>query len=140
MGEFQENTVIVNLRKNYIVTKDFMEFIHKNLVLKISHKLFFVYITILLYKSAICLITLCTFCSSSTNLLFMFFFISFLIKPFFFNLDVEHEVRCLRRWVKDMEARLQPLNFQIEWTLPELEKKALEHMVSSYPLYLARYI
>lgn len=28
-----------------------------------------------------------------------------------------------------MESRLQPLNFQIEWTLPELEKKALEHMV-----------
>lgn len=43
--------------------------------------------------------------------------------------DVEHEVKCLRKWIKEMETRLQPLNFHTEWTLPELEKKALEHMV-----------
>jgi len=29
-----------------------------------------------------------------------------------------------------MESRLQPLSFQVNWTLPELEEKAVEHMVS----------
>ncbi|XP_034253695.1 uncharacterized protein LOC117652712 [Thrips palmi] len=45
--------------------------------------------------------------------------------------DVEHEVRCLRKWVREMEARLQPLDFRagINWTYAELEQRAKEHMV-----------
>lgn len=30
-----------------------------------------------------------------------------------------------------MESRLQPLSFHIDWTLAELEEKAVEHMVSN---------
>lgn len=30
-----------------------------------------------------------------------------------------------------MESRLQPLSFHIDWTLSELEEKAMEHMVSN---------
>lgn len=29
-----------------------------------------------------------------------------------------------------MESRLQPLSFHVDWTLAELEEKAVEHMVS----------
>ncbi|XP_076233971.1 uncharacterized protein LOC143178913 isoform X2 [Calliopsis andreniformis] len=43
--------------------------------------------------------------------------------------DFEHEVKCLRKWLREMESRLQPLSFQIDWTLAELEEKAVEHMV-----------
>ncbi|EZA57073.1 uncharacterized protein LOC105277721 [Ooceraea biroi] len=43
--------------------------------------------------------------------------------------DFEHEVKCLRKWLREMESRLQPLSFQVNWTLPELEEKAVEHMV-----------
>lgn len=75
------------------------------------------------------------------NLIYIFF-----VFPSVF-IDVEHEVKCLRKWVKEMESRLQPLNFHIEWTLPELEKKALEHMVSFllsfsyvYFLFLSRFL
>lgn len=35
-----------------------------------------------------------------------------------------------------MESRLQPLSFHINWTLPELEEKAIEHMVSNMLLFL----
>lgn len=45
--------------------------------------------------------------------------------------DFEHEVKCLRKWLRGMESRLQPLSFHIDWTLPELEEKAVEHMVSN---------
>ncbi|XP_017795060.1 PREDICTED: uncharacterized protein LOC108576557 [Habropoda laboriosa] len=43
--------------------------------------------------------------------------------------DFEHEVKCLRKWIREMESRLQPLSFHIDWTLAELEEKAVEHMV-----------
>ncbi|XP_011876409.1 PREDICTED: uncharacterized protein LOC105566759 isoform X2 [Vollenhovia emeryi] len=43
--------------------------------------------------------------------------------------DFEREVKCLRKWLREMESRLQPLSFHINWTLPELEEKAVEHMV-----------
>ncbi|XP_021925728.1 uncharacterized protein LOC110832755 isoform X2 [Zootermopsis nevadensis] len=45
--------------------------------------------------------------------------------------DVEHEVKCLRKWIRDMESRLQPLDFRVGdgWSLQELEEKAWEHMV-----------
>nr|XP_031835043.1 uncharacterized protein LOC116428076 isoform X1 [Nomia melanderi] len=42
--------------------------------------------------------------------------------------DFEHEVKCLRKWLREMESRLQPLSFHIDWTLAELEEKAVEHM------------
>lgn len=45
--------------------------------------------------------------------------------------DFEREVKCLRKWLREMESRLQPLSFHINWTLPELEEKAIEHMVST---------
>ncbi|XP_061939054.1 uncharacterized protein LOC107998930 isoform X11 [Apis cerana] len=43
--------------------------------------------------------------------------------------DFEHEVKCLRKWLREMESRLQPLSFHVDWTLAELEEKAVEHMV-----------
>nr|XP_033330102.1 uncharacterized protein LOC117222488 isoform X1 [Megalopta genalis] len=42
--------------------------------------------------------------------------------------DFEHEVKCLRKWLREMESRLQPLSFHVDWTLAELEEKAVEHM------------
>ncbi|CAG5075453.1 Protein of unknown function, partial [Cotesia congregata] len=42
--------------------------------------------------------------------------------------DFEHEVKCLRKWLREMESRLQPLSFQVNWTFLELEEKATEHM------------
>lgn len=44
---------------------------------------------------------------------------------------VEHEVKCLRRWLRELDGKLKPLNFQQGWTKAELEMKAKEHMVSS---------
>lgn len=35
-----------------------------------------------------------------------------------------------------MESRLQPLSFHINWTLPELEEKAIEYMVSNTHRFL----
>lgn len=50
--------------------------------------------------------------------------------------DFEREVKCLRKWLREMESRLQPLSFHINWTLPELEEKAVEHMVSKvFPIF-----
>ncbi|KAL1138934.1 hypothetical protein AAG570_008996 [Ranatra chinensis] len=46
--------------------------------------------------------------------------------------DVEHKLRCLRKWIKETEQRLQPLNFRVVWTLQELEEKAKEHEVSFF--------
>ncbi|CAG2067638.1 unnamed protein product, partial [Timema podura] len=44
--------------------------------------------------------------------------------------DVEHELRCLRKWIREMEARLQPLDFHVgsNWSPQELEEKAREHL------------
>lgn len=50
---------------------------------------------------------------------------------FFFLIDFEREVKCLRKWLREMESRLQPLSFHVNWTLSELEEKAVEHMVSN---------
>ncbi|XP_052119593.1 uncharacterized protein LOC127748782 isoform X2 [Frankliniella occidentalis] len=46
--------------------------------------------------------------------------------------DVEHEVRCLRRWVREMEGRLQPLDLRVgsSWGYQELQQKAKEYLVS----------
>ncbi|XP_032456346.1 uncharacterized protein LOC100679702 isoform X2 [Nasonia vitripennis] len=43
--------------------------------------------------------------------------------------DFEHEVKCLRKWLREMEDRLQPLNFRVDWSRTEIEEKAMEHMV-----------
>ncbi|XP_043249551.1 uncharacterized protein LOC122395770 isoform X2 [Colletes gigas] len=43
--------------------------------------------------------------------------------------DFDHEVKCLRKWLREMESHLQPLSFHVDWTLSELEEKAVEHMV-----------
>lgn len=43
--------------------------------------------------------------------------------------DFEHEVKCLRKWLREMESRLQPLCFRVDWSRVELEEKAMEHMV-----------
>ncbi|XP_020287461.1 uncharacterized protein LOC109856518 isoform X2 [Pseudomyrmex gracilis] len=43
--------------------------------------------------------------------------------------DFEREVKCLRKWLREMESRLQPLSFHVNWTLSELEEKAVKHMV-----------
>lgn len=49
--------------------------------------------------------------------------------------DAEHEVRCLRKWVREMEGRLQPLDFRagMHWKFAELEQKAKEYLVSPAP-------
>ena len=43
---------------------------------------------------------------------------------------MEYELRCLRKWIKETESRLKPLNIQLNWTILELEEKAREHEVS----------
>ncbi|XP_066591099.1 klarsicht protein isoform X2 [Prorops nasuta] len=43
--------------------------------------------------------------------------------------DFEHEVKCLRKWLREMESRLQPLSFHLDWSRVELEEKAVEHMI-----------
>lgn len=53
----------------------------------------------------------------------------FLNRRYYYT-DFEHEVKCLRKWLREMESRLQPLSFHVDWTLAELEEKAVEHMVS----------
>jgi len=44
-------------------------------------------------------------------------------------IDVEHELNCLRKWLRLTERRLLPLSFHTPWTLAELEVKAKEHQV-----------
>lgn len=46
--------------------------------------------------------------------------------------NVEHEVKCLRKWIREMETKLEPLTFQLGWSRSELEKKTKEHLVSLY--------
>ncbi|KAJ3639633.1 hypothetical protein Zmor_002979 [Zophobas morio] len=41
-------------------------------------------------------------------------------------LDIDHEIKCLRKWFKIMESCLQPLNFRTKYTKTEIEAKALE--------------
>ncbi|XP_064215458.1 klarsicht protein [Tribolium castaneum] len=41
-------------------------------------------------------------------------------------LDIDHEIKCLRKWFKMMEECLQPLNFRTKYTKTEIEAKALE--------------
>ncbi|KAK4871667.1 hypothetical protein RN001_015791 [Aquatica leii] len=43
--------------------------------------------------------------------------------------DIEHELKRLRTWMKNTEARLQPLIFRVKWTKVEIENKILEHKV-----------
>lgn len=50
--------------------------------------------------------------------------------------DFEHEVKCLRKWLREMESRLQPLSFRVNWSRAELEEKAVEHMVSNWRLLM----
>jgi hypothetical protein len=50
----------------------------------------------------------------------------------FESTDFEHEVKCLRKWLREMEARLQPLNFRVDWSKIEIEEKAVEHMVRHF--------
>lgn len=51
---------------------------------------------------------------------------------------VEHEVKCLRRWLRELDTKLKPLSFQYGWTKAELEMKTKEHMVSSVPPFFFR--
>ncbi|KOX75272.1 Tubulin alpha-1 chain [Melipona quadrifasciata] len=51
--------------------------------------------------------------------------------------DFEHEVKCLRKWLREMESRLQPLSFHVDWTLAELEEKAVEHMLINVAEFLS---
>lgn len=41
-------------------------------------------------------------------------------------LDIDHELKCLRKWFKIMESCLQPLDFRAKYTKTEIETKALE--------------
>lgn len=44
--------------------------------------------------------------------------------------DIDHELKCLRKWFKIMESCLQPLDFRAKYTKTEIETKALELNVS----------
>ncbi|XP_075226377.1 klarsicht isoform X2 [Lycorma delicatula] len=44
-------------------------------------------------------------------------------------IDVEHELRCFRRWVKQTDRRLASIDFQTKWTPFLLTEKAKEHEV-----------
>ena len=48
-------------------------------------------------------------------------------------LDIELEVRCLRKWLKEMEARIDPLEFSRaqQWTTRDREKKMMEYQVQN---------
>ena len=45
--------------------------------------------------------------------------------------DIELEVRCLRRWLREMEARIDPLQFDgiAAWSLRDRERKMAEYQV-----------
>merc|ERR1719192_1943005 len=45
--------------------------------------------------------------------------------------DIELEVRCLRRWLREMEARIDPLQFSgiQQWSAGDREKKMAEYQV-----------
>ena len=46
--------------------------------------------------------------------------------------DIELEVRCLRKWLKEMEQRIDPLQFNkiAEWSTRDRERKMAEYQVS----------
>ena len=46
--------------------------------------------------------------------------------------DIEAEVRCLRRWLREMEARIDPLQFSslASWSARDRERKMAEYQVS----------
>lgn len=46
--------------------------------------------------------------------------------------DIDHEVKCLRKWIKNMEICLPPLDLRAKYTKTEIEAKALELMVSVF--------
>ncbi|XP_044765363.1 uncharacterized protein LOC123321698 isoform X2 [Coccinella septempunctata] len=41
-------------------------------------------------------------------------------------LDLDHEIKCLRKWIKTMEQALQPLDLKTKYSKTEIEAKALE--------------
>ncbi|KAL3289942.1 hypothetical protein HHI36_023325, partial [Cryptolaemus montrouzieri] len=41
-------------------------------------------------------------------------------------LDLDHEIKCLRNWIKTMEEVLQPLDLKTKYSKTEIEAKALE--------------
>ena len=45
--------------------------------------------------------------------------------------DIELEVKCLRRWLREMEARIDPLEFSkiLEWSARDRERKMAEYQV-----------
>ena len=45
--------------------------------------------------------------------------------------DIELEVKCLRRWLREMEARIDPLQFSkiLEWSARDRERKMAEYQV-----------
>ena len=45
--------------------------------------------------------------------------------------DIELEVRCLRRWLREMESRIDPLQFSsiAEWSTRDRERKMAEYQV-----------
>ena len=45
--------------------------------------------------------------------------------------DIELEVKCLRRWLREMEARIDPLEFSqiVEWSPRDRERKMAEYQV-----------
>ena len=45
--------------------------------------------------------------------------------------DIELEVKCLRRWLREMEARIDPLEFGqiLEWSALDRERKMAEYQV-----------
>lgn len=49
--------------------------------------------------------------------------------------DIDHEIRCLRKWFKLMESSLEPLNFRAKYTKTEIEKKGLELKVGVVNVY-----
>ena len=50
-------------------------------------------------------------------------------------LDIELEVRCLRKWLKEMEQRIDPLQFGkiAEWSTRDREHKMAEYQVRNDP-------
>ena len=51
---------------------------------------------------------------------------------FYFILDVETDVQHLRKWLKEMEQRIDPLQFRTaaSWSTRDIEKKIAEYQVN----------
>ena len=52
--------------------------------------------------------------------------------------DIELEVRCLRKWLKEMEQRIDPLQFSkiAEWSTRDRERKMAEYQASFCLLFI----